>query len=124
MTVTPLTTLKLAELAGDLFPPGVLNVINGHGRSVGAAMCQHPKVAMVSLTGDVGTGKEVARAASASLKRVHLETRYSILDTRCLGLRRWRAAFRWVRMCVWCATCRLELENGDLCTKKRAAQGG
>jgi aminobutyraldehyde dehydrogenase len=71
--LTPLTTLKLAELSADLFPPGVLNVINGHGRSVGAAMCQHPKVAMVSLTGDVGTGKEVARVASASLKRVHLE---------------------------------------------------
>lgn len=71
--ITPLTTLRLAELAADLFPPGVLNVINGHGRSVGAAMCQHPKVAMVSLTGDVGTGKEVARVASASLKRVHLE---------------------------------------------------
>jgi aminobutyraldehyde dehydrogenase len=71
--LTPLTTLRLAELAADLFPAGVLNIINGHGRTVGAQLCQHPKVAMVSLTGDVGTGKEVARAASASLKRVHLE---------------------------------------------------
>ncbi len=71
--LTPLTTLRLAELAADLFPPGVLNILNGHGKSVGAAMCQHPQVAMVSLTGDVGTGKEVARAASQSLKRVHLE---------------------------------------------------
>lgn len=71
--LTPLTTLRLAELAADLFPPGVLNVVNGYGASVGAALCQHPQVDMVSLTGDVGTGKEVARAASASLKRVHLE---------------------------------------------------
>jgi aminobutyraldehyde dehydrogenase len=71
--LTPLTTLRLAELAADLFPAGVLNILNGHGKSVGAAMCQHPQVAMVSLTGDVGTGKEVARAASQSLKRVHLE---------------------------------------------------
>jgi 1-pyrroline dehydrogenase len=70
---TPLTTLRLAELSADLFPPGVFNVITGHGEPVGAALVKHPKVGMVSLTGDVATGKEVARAASASLKRVHLE---------------------------------------------------
>ncbi len=69
---TPLTTLRLAELAADLFPPGVLNVITGHG-DVGAAMVAHPKVAMVSLTGDTSTGKKVARAAAENLKRVHLE---------------------------------------------------
>jgi 1-pyrroline dehydrogenase len=70
---TPLTTIRLAELAADLFPPGVFNVITGHGEPVGAGLVRHPRVGMVSLTGDVATGKEVAKAASASLKRVHLE---------------------------------------------------
>jgi 1-pyrroline dehydrogenase len=70
---TPLTALKLAELAADIFPPGVLNVITGDGEPVGAGVVRHPGVGMVSLTGDVATGKEVAKAASASLKRVHLE---------------------------------------------------
>ncbi len=70
---TPLTSLRLAELAADLFPPGVLNVITGHGEPVGAALVRHPRVAMVSLTGDVGTGRKIARAAAESLKRVHLE---------------------------------------------------
>ncbi|HEX7252116.1 MAG TPA: gamma-aminobutyraldehyde dehydrogenase [Thermoanaerobaculia bacterium] len=70
---TPLTSLRLAELAADLFPPGVFNVITGHGEPVGAGIVRHPKVNMVSLTGDVATGKEIARTAAASLKKVHLE---------------------------------------------------
>ncbi|HTR04202.1 MAG TPA: gamma-aminobutyraldehyde dehydrogenase [Thermoanaerobaculia bacterium] len=70
---TPLTSLRLMELAGDVFPPGVLNVITGHGEPVGAGIVRHPKVNMVSLTGDVATGKEIARTAAASLKKVHLE---------------------------------------------------
>ncbi|MEP7009952.1 MAG: gamma-aminobutyraldehyde dehydrogenase [Acidobacteriota bacterium] len=70
---TPLTALRLAELAADIFPPGVFNVITGHGLEVGAPLVAHPKVGMVSLTGDVATGKEVARAAAATLKKVHLE---------------------------------------------------
>jgi len=70
---TPLTALKLAELAAGIFPPGVLNVITGDGEPVGAGVVRHPGVGMVSLTGDVATGKEVAKAASTSLKRVHLE---------------------------------------------------
>ncbi len=70
---TPLTSLRLMELAGDVFPPGVLNVITGWGDPVGSGLVRHPKVGMVSLTGDVATGKEVARTAAASLKRVHLE---------------------------------------------------
>jgi 1-pyrroline dehydrogenase len=69
---TPLSTLRLAELAADIYPPGVLNVITGDGR-VGAAIVRHAGVNMVSLTGDVGTGREVARAAADSVKRVHLE---------------------------------------------------
>ena len=70
---TPLTALRMAELAADILPAGVLNVITGDGEPVGAGIVRHPGVAMVSLTGDVATGKEVAKAASATLKRVHLE---------------------------------------------------
>ena len=70
---TPLTALRLAELAADIFPPGVFNVITGDGEPVGAGIVRHPGVDMVSLTGDVATGKDVAKAASQTLKRVHLE---------------------------------------------------
>jgi 1-pyrroline dehydrogenase len=70
---TPLSTLRFAELAADVIPPGVLNVITGDGEPVGAGIVRHPDVRMVSLTGDVATGKEVAKAAAETLKRVHLE---------------------------------------------------
>jgi aminobutyraldehyde dehydrogenase len=70
---TPLTTLRLAELAADLFPAGVLNIVTGHGEPVGAALVSHPRVRMSSLTGDVATGKEVMRAAAGNLKKLHLE---------------------------------------------------
>jgi 1-pyrroline dehydrogenase len=70
---TPMTAAMLAEIAAEHLPPGVLNVVFGHGEAAGAPLVMHPKVAMVSLTGDVATGREVARAAAASLKRVHLE---------------------------------------------------
>jgi betaine-aldehyde dehydrogenase len=70
---TPLTAARLAELAAEHLPNGVLNVIFGHGEPAGAGLVRHPDVAMVSLTGDVATGKEVARAAADTLKRVHLE---------------------------------------------------
>jgi betaine-aldehyde dehydrogenase/aminobutyraldehyde dehydrogenase len=70
---TPLTTLRLAELAAEIFPPGVLNVVTGDGIPVGKALVEHPGVRLVSLTGDVSTGKEIARLSAATLKRVHLE---------------------------------------------------
>ncbi len=70
---TPLTTLKLAEYAGEIFPKGVLNVITGHGDPTGQALVTHDQVDMVSLTGSVETGKWIARAAADTLKRVHLE---------------------------------------------------
>jgi 1-pyrroline dehydrogenase len=70
---TPLSTLRFAQLATDVIPPGVLNVITGEGEPVGAGIVRHPGVRMVSLTGDIATGKEVARAAADTLKRVHLE---------------------------------------------------
>ena len=70
---TPITTIKLAELASEIFPPGVLNVIGGHGEPAGAALVTHADVDMVSLTGSPETGKWIAKAASDTLKRVHLE---------------------------------------------------
>jgi 1-pyrroline dehydrogenase len=70
---TPLTALRMAELAAGIFPEGVLNVVTGDGEPVGAGIVRHPRVDMVSLTGDVATGKEVARAAANTVKRVHLE---------------------------------------------------
>jgi 1-pyrroline dehydrogenase len=70
---TPLTTLRFAELAAEILPPGVLNVITGDGVPVGEGIVKHADVRMVSLTGDVATGKEIARTAADTLKRVHLE---------------------------------------------------
>ena len=70
---TPLSMLRFAQLAAEAIPPGVLNVITGDGEPVGAGIVRHPDVRLVSLTGDVATGKEVARAAAETLKRVHLE---------------------------------------------------
>ncbi|MEX0650582.1 MAG: gamma-aminobutyraldehyde dehydrogenase, partial [Actinomycetota bacterium] len=71
--LTPLTAIKMAELAADLFPPGVFNVVTGDGIPVGDALVKSPDVGIVSLTGDVGTGKIIHSNASESLKRVHLE---------------------------------------------------
>ncbi|WP_019876477.1 gamma-aminobutyraldehyde dehydrogenase [Sporichthya polymorpha] len=70
--LTPLSVLRLAELLADVLPPGVLNVVTGTGEA-GAALVEHPAVAMVSLTGSVATGKAIMAAAASTLKRVHLE---------------------------------------------------
>ena len=70
---TPMTAALLAEICAEHLPPGVLNVVFGHGLDAGAPLVRHKDVAMVSLTGDVGTGKEIARVAADTLKRVHLE---------------------------------------------------
>ena len=70
---TPLSLLRVAEFIGEIFPPGVINVVTGDGVPTGAAIVKHPDIGMVSLTGEVTTGKEVARAAADTLKRVHLE---------------------------------------------------
>jgi betaine-aldehyde dehydrogenase len=69
---TPITTVKLAEIAAEFLPKGVLNVVTG-GNEVGAAMVEHDDVNMVSLTGSVETGKWIAEHAAKTLKRVHLE---------------------------------------------------
>ncbi|MDF2621702.1 MAG: Aminobutyraldehyde dehydrogenase [Xanthobacteraceae bacterium] len=70
---TPLTLLKLAKVIADIFPEGVVNVVVGRGESVGNALIHHPKVAMISLTGDIATGKKVLTAAAKTVKRTHLE---------------------------------------------------
>jgi aminobutyraldehyde dehydrogenase len=70
---TPLTTFHLAKLIAELLPPGVVNVVYGRGATVGASLIAQPKVAMISLTGDVGTGEKVLQAASKGAKRTHLE---------------------------------------------------
>ena len=69
---TPATTTLLAEIAAEFLPAGVLNVICGD-RDTGRAMVSHETPAMVSITGSVRAGMQVAEAASHSLKRVHLE---------------------------------------------------
>jgi betaine-aldehyde dehydrogenase len=69
---TPVTTLRFAELAADVLPKGVLNVVAG-GNEAGAALVTHDDVDMVSLTGSVDTGKWIAEHAARTLKRVHLE---------------------------------------------------
>src|SRR5213596_3605299 len=64
-TLTPLTALKLGELAGAAgFPPGVMNVITGPGRSVGEGLANHPAVDSVTFTGSTETGKQLLRIAS------------------------------------------------------------
>ncbi len=70
---TPLTALAFAEIVADILPAGVVNVLSGAGGEIGDALVGHPKVRMVSITGDTVTGKRVARIASESVKRLHLE---------------------------------------------------
>jgi acyl-CoA reductase-like NAD-dependent aldehyde dehydrogenase len=70
--LTPLSTLRLGELAAKALPPGVLTVVTGGGE-LGATLSAHPGVDMVSVTGSVRTGRAVAAAAAPTLKRLHLE---------------------------------------------------
>ncbi len=70
---TPLTALLFAELAAEHFPAGVVNVLSGAGSDIGDQLVTHPKIRMISITGDTVTGKRVARLAADSLKRLHLE---------------------------------------------------
>ena len=70
---TPLTALKLARVLADILPEGVVNVVSGRGETVGNALINHPKISMVSITGDIATGKKVLAAAAKTVKRTHLE---------------------------------------------------
>jgi aminobutyraldehyde dehydrogenase len=70
---TPLTALKMARILAEELPEGVVNVITGRGQTVGNYLINHPGVDMISLTGDVATGRKMLDAASKTVKRTHLE---------------------------------------------------
>ncbi|MDD1014294.1 gamma-aminobutyraldehyde dehydrogenase [Pseudomonas rubra] len=70
---TPLTALRLAELASQILPAGVLNILFGRGPSVGTPLVTHPKVRMVSLTGSIPTGANIIASTANSVKRMHME---------------------------------------------------
>jgi 1-pyrroline dehydrogenase len=70
---TPLTLLRFMELAQDVIPPGVLQVVTGEGIPAGDALVRHPDIRLVSLTGDTATGKVIAKNAADTVKRLHLE---------------------------------------------------
>lgn len=70
---TPLTALKMARILAEELPEGVVNVIAGRGQTVGSYLINHPGVDMISLTGDVATGRKMLDAAAKTVKRTHLE---------------------------------------------------
>jgi aminobutyraldehyde dehydrogenase len=70
---TPLSALKLGRVLAEILPEGVVNIVLGRGDTVGNALIHHPKVNMISITGDIATGKKVLQAASKTVKRTHLE---------------------------------------------------
>jgi 1-pyrroline dehydrogenase len=70
---TPLSLLRFVELSKDVIPAGVLQVVTGDGVPAGQRLVEHPDISLVSLTGDVATGKLIAKNAADTLKRVHLE---------------------------------------------------
>jgi len=70
---TPLTALRLVELANGIFPAGVLNLVFGRGQTVGNPLVTHPKVRMVSLTGSIATGSHIISSTADSVKRMHME---------------------------------------------------
>ena len=72
--LTPLSSLKIAELSRDVeFPPGVVNVVPGYGAVAGQYLAEHPQVAKIAFTGSTATGRKIAQASSGNLKRVQLE---------------------------------------------------
>ncbi|WP_110239638.1 aldehyde dehydrogenase family protein [Nocardioides gilvus] len=72
--VTPLSALRIAELAAEVgFPPGVINMVPGYGQNAGQRLVDHPDVAKISFTGSSSVGKQIAKGAAETLKQVHLE---------------------------------------------------
>ncbi len=71
--LTPLSLLHLAPTLAELFPPGVVNIVHGRGEGVGQRLVDHPRVDMIGLTGDIGTGRKMIEAARSTIKRTHLE---------------------------------------------------
>ena len=72
--LTPLTTLRVAELAANVgFPPGVINVVPGYGNVAGQHLIEHPRVGKIAFTGSTVTGRKVVQASAGNLKRLQLE---------------------------------------------------
>ncbi|MDK2776775.1 MAG: gamma-aminobutyraldehyde dehydrogenase [Pseudomonadota bacterium] len=71
--ITPLTTLKFAEVLQGIFPAGVVNIVFGTGAEVGAPLTSSPKVRMVSLTGSIPTGQKIVGCGAETMKRTHME---------------------------------------------------
>jgi len=73
-SATPLTALRLGELAAEVgFPPGVVNIVPGPGKTTGAYLVRHPGVDKIAFTGSTETGGEIMRTASSPIKRITLE---------------------------------------------------
>jgi 1-pyrroline dehydrogenase len=70
---TPLTALRFARIMAEHLPAGVVNVLSGSGAAIGDTLVGHPKVRMISITGDTATGKRIAQIAAGTVKRLHLE---------------------------------------------------
>ncbi|MBT9386271.1 gamma-aminobutyraldehyde dehydrogenase [Pseudooceanicola sp. CBS1P-1] len=70
---TPLSALAMARIFAEVLPEGVVNIVLGRGETVGSALINHPGVAMISLTGDIATGRKILEAANKTIKRTHLE---------------------------------------------------
>ena len=72
---TPLSILVFANLIKEAgFPPGVVNIVNGHGRVAGAAIAQHLDIDKIAFTGSTATGKEIMKSAAFNMKNITLET--------------------------------------------------
>ena len=71
--LTPLSTLRLIELACDHLPPGVVNVVTGYGPEVGEPLVLHPEVPVIAFTGSLAVGQHIARLAAPLIKKMHLE---------------------------------------------------
>lgn len=71
--LTPLTTVRLAEMAFEHLPPGVVNIVTGYGPETGEPLVKHPDVPMIAFTGSVETGKRIAQIAAPMMKKLHLE---------------------------------------------------
>jgi betaine-aldehyde dehydrogenase len=71
--LTPLTTLRLAEVAFDHLPPGIINIVTGYGPEVGEPLVLHPDVRMIAFTGSLATGQRIASLAAPQMKKLHLE---------------------------------------------------
>lgn len=71
--VTPMTAFLLSEIAKEVLPAGVLNIVHGLGQNVGEALSTHPDILALSFTGSTFTGKKIAVSAAPTMKRLHLE---------------------------------------------------